>query len=201
MFRFVALAGSLAIAFLASTALAATADTPPDAAVIAGAAMRPAIDDRPGASQAAEDPDELAMTLAPLTAAAAVLAPISHHAVGPKLQVRVDLSEQRMTVLVGGKVRYVWPVSTARSGYKTPTGFWSPYRMHVMWHSRKYDNAPMPHSVFFHEGFAIHATPYIKRLGTPASHGCVRLHPDNATALFGLVKQYGFAFTRISIVQ
>ncbi|MBS1166772.1 MAG: hypothetical protein H6R00_2797 [Proteobacteria bacterium] len=125
--------------------------------------------------------------------------PATRQALGPKVMVRVDISSQTMTVLVHGKVAYVWKVSTARRGYATPTGFWTPYRMHVMWRSRKYDNAPMPHSIFFNGGFAIHATPYVTRLGSPASHGCVRLHPDNAKALFALVKQYGPSTVRVSI--
>lgn len=196
MFRLVRLVGSLALIVASGPALAAMAGDTATPAVTRDLQMRPTIADDDDAT------DEVAMTMTPLTsAAAAAIAPLTRHAVGPKLQVRIDISEQRMTVLVEGKVRYVWPVSTARPGYKTPTGFWSPYRMHVMWHSRKYDNAPMPHSIFFHEGFAIHATPFVKRLGTPASHGCVRLHPDNATLLYNLVKQYGWKTTRISIAQ
>jgi lipoprotein-anchoring transpeptidase ErfK/SrfK len=197
MSRFAVRFSAITLSCLVTSALAATPDAPPAGATELG--IRPAIVDAAPATPADDGNDELAMTLAPLTSAAAVLSPFVHHAVGPKLQIRVDLSEQRMTVLEGGKVRYVWPVSTARPGYKTPTGFWSPYRMHVMWHSRKYDNAPMPHSIFFHEGFAIHATPYVRRLGTPASHGCVRLHPDNATILFALVRKVGPQATRVSI--
>ncbi len=71
--------------------------------------------------------------------------------------------------------------------------------MHTMWYSRKYDNAPMPHSIFFTGGYAIHATPYVRRLGTPASHGCVRLHPDNARELYALAKEYGRSSMRVVI--
>ena len=70
-----------------------------------------------------------------------------------------------------------------------------------MWYSRKYDMSPMPHSVFFYGGFAIHGTGYIKRLGTPASHGCVRLHPANATLFYDLVRSYGMANTQIVVTQ
>lgn len=156
--------------------------------------MRPSLPPSEAAS-------ELAMTLPPAADIGDALGtgPLTRQALGPKVMVRVDMSTQTMTVLVHGKVTYVWKVSTARSGYKTPTGFWTPYRMHVMWHSRKYDNAPMPHSIFFHEGFAIHATPYVARLGKPASHGCVRLHPDNAKTLFALARQYGPSAVRVSI--
>ena len=83
---------------------------------------------------------------------------------------------------------YQWPVSTARKGYYTPTGTFSPYSLQLMHYSKKYDNAPMPHSIFFSGGYAIHATPHIGNLGRPASHGCVRLHPDHASALYGIIK-------------
>lgn len=141
------------------------------------------------------------MTLPPAVDIAEAFAagPATRQALGPKVMVRVDISSQTMTILVRGKVAYIWKVSTAGRGYVTPTGFWTPYRMHVMWRSRKYDNAPMPHSIFFHQGYAIHATPYIKRLGKPASHGCVRLHPTDAKALFALVRQYGQSAVRVSI--
>lgn len=114
---------------------------------------------------------------------------------------KVSISEQKMRVLVDGRQAFEWKVSTAAKGYVTPTGSFKPTRMHEMWYSKKYDNAPMPHSVFFHEGYAVHATPYVKRLGRPASHGCIRLHPDNAEEFFELVKVFGPQNTRIVIVQ
>ena len=83
---------------------------------------------------------------------------------------------------------YQWPVSTARRGYHTPTGTFTPYSLQPMHYSKKYDNAPMPNSIFFSGGYAIHATPHIGALGRPASHGCVRLHPSNAATLFNIVK-------------
>ncbi|SMH46756.1 L,D-transpeptidase catalytic domain [Mesorhizobium australicum] len=114
---------------------------------------------------------------------------------------RVQLSTQTMQVSVGGRPTYEWKVSTAGKGYVTPTGSWKPYRMHEMWYSKKYDNAPMPHSVFFTGGYAVHATPHVKNLGRPASHGCIRLHPTNAEAFYTLVKTFGQQNTRIVIVQ
>jgi lipoprotein-anchoring transpeptidase ErfK/SrfK len=114
---------------------------------------------------------------------------------------RVDISEQRMYVSVNGEEVHTFTVSTAGRGYVTPTGSWTPTRMHRMWYSRKYDNAPMPHSIFFHEGYAVHATDKISRLGTPASHGCVRLHPDDARTFFSMVMEAGRANTRIVITQ
>ncbi len=83
---------------------------------------------------------------------------------------------------------YQFPVSTARKGYNTPTGTFRPYSLQPMHYSKKFDNAPMPHSIFFSGGYAIHATPHIRNLGRPASHGCVRLHPDDAAFLYNLVK-------------
>jgi lipoprotein-anchoring transpeptidase ErfK/SrfK len=70
-----------------------------------------------------------------------------------------------------------------------------------MWYSRKYDMSPMPHSIFFHGGYAIHGTPYVGNLGRPASHGCVRLHPDNARKLFSMVKSAGPGNVRIVVTN
>lgn len=103
----------------------------------------------------------------------------------------IDLSEQRMTVSVNGKPWYDWPVSTGRKGYRTPTGTWGVERMHRHYNSRKYDNAPMPHAMFFHGPYAIHGTNSVRRLGRTASHGCVRLHPKNAAMLFTLAEVFG----------
>ena len=103
----------------------------------------------------------------------------------------VDLQMQTMQVRVDGVTKYRWDVSTGRAGYATPPGRYQPIRMHKKYFSRKYDNAPMPYAIFFHGGYAIHGTTDIKRLGRIASHGCVRLHPDNAATLFALVKEVG----------
>ncbi|MFN0263260.1 L,D-transpeptidase [Tepidamorphus sp. 3E244] len=113
----------------------------------------------------------------------------------------IDLSDQRMRVYVEGVEKHVWKVSSGARGYGTPTGEWRPYRMHTLWHSRKYNMAPMPHSVFFHGGYAVHATGAIGRLGRPASHGCIRLHPSNAKQFFRLVSQYKKAGTIVRIVR
>jgi lipoprotein-anchoring transpeptidase ErfK/SrfK len=113
--------------------------------------------------------------------------------------VQIDKSSQRMAVSVDGMTRYSWPVSTGRSGYGTPSGVFHPQLMARRWFSRKYYNSPMPHSIFFYYGFAIHGTNDISRLGGPASHGCVRLHPSHAAALFALVERSGPRNTRIEI--
>jgi lipoprotein-anchoring transpeptidase ErfK/SrfK len=114
---------------------------------------------------------------------------------------RIDVSAQTMTVSENGRVKYRWPVSTARKGYRTPRGTFRPTRLHKMWYSQKYDNSPMPHSIFFTGGYAIHGTEYTKSLGRPASHGCVRLHPKNARALFKLVLAHGRQNTRIVLTN
>lgn len=118
-----------------------------------------------------------------------------------RLVAHVDLSSQTMTVKKDGRILYNWPVSTARSGYRTPTGKWSPTRMHKMWYSRKYDMSPMPYSIFFYGGYAIHGTNAVSRLGRPASHGCVRLHTDNARKLYDLTRKVGATNMRVVITH
>ncbi len=137
-----------------------------------------------------------------LTGAALMLgAGIGRADAANQIVAKVSISEQTMRVIVDGRQAFEWKVSTAGKGYVTPTGSFKPTRMHEMWYSKKYDNAPMPHSVFFHGGYAVHATPHVKRLGRPASHGCIRLHPDNAQDFFELVKAFGPQNTEIVIVR
>lgn len=114
---------------------------------------------------------------------------------------RIDLSRQTMTVSVNGMPQYSWPVSTARRGYVTPTGAYRPQRMYRSYFSRKYYNSPMPYSIFFNGGYAIHGSYEVSRLGAPASHGCVRLHPSNAATLYSLVQSYGAGNTLILITR
>jgi lipoprotein-anchoring transpeptidase ErfK/SrfK len=113
--------------------------------------------------------------------------------------VNIDRSSQRMAVSVDGAPRYNWRVSTARAGYVTPPGTYHPERLERQWFSKKYYNSPMPHSIFFYGGFAIHGTYEIARLGGPASHGCVRLDPGNAATLYGIVQREGMGATTIVI--
>ncbi|MCI5076279.1 L,D-transpeptidase [Oricola sp.] len=133
--------------------------------------------------------------------AAAVVLSGATASLANRLVAHVDLSSQTMTVKKDGRTLYNWRVSTARSGYRTPTGQWSPTRMHKMWYSRKYHMSPMPHSIFFYGGYAIHGTDAVGRLGRPASHGCVRLHPDNARRLFQLTQQVGPQNMRVVITR
>jgi len=117
------------------------------------------------------------------------------------LVARIDVSSQTMIVSQHGRVLYTWPVSTARQGYVTPRGQYKPTRMHKMWYSRKYDMSPMPYSIFFRGGYAIHGTNYVKQLGRPASHGCVRLHTANAATLYSLVREAGPGNTQIVVTN
>jgi hypothetical protein len=114
--------------------------------------------------------------------------------------ITVDKSTQQMTVQVDGATRWQWKVSTGRSGHDTPAGTFRALSMDANHHSKQYDNAPMPHSIFFTDlGHAIHGSFAVRRLGTPASHGCVRVEPANATKLFALVGQQGMRNTTIVI--
>jgi hypothetical protein len=120
-------------------------------------------------------------------------------ALADKVDVTVDISKQRMNVYVEGHRKYTWKVSTARKGYSTPSGDYRPQWISRMHYSRKYDNSPMPYSVFYNGGYAIHGTKYVSRLGKPASHGCVRVHTSNARRLYKLVKKYGKENVRIMV--
>ncbi|MGX7875268.1 L,D-transpeptidase [Mesorhizobium sp. ORM6] len=140
------------------------------------------------------------ITAAGLTGAGFLFGANAAHAAN-RIVARVSLSQQVMEVSVDGRPTFAWKVSTGDRAHVTPTGSFRPTRMHEMWYSKKYDNAPMPHSVFFSGGYAVHATYAIKRLGRPASHGCVRLHPDAAADFYQLVEAFGPANTSIVIVK
>jgi len=117
---------------------------------------------------------------------------------GAGVLITIDKSAQQMSVAVDGVRRYTWPVSTGRSGYDTPSGTFTPFRMEEDHYSKEWDDAPMPHSIFFTKiGHAIHGSYETKRLGSPASHGCVRLAPPNAAILFDLVKTEGLPNTKV----
>ncbi|MCI5076467.1 L,D-transpeptidase [Oricola sp.] len=139
----------------------------------------------------------LSLLLALSAGGALLAAPAAARA--ERVTVDIDLSDQQMTVRADGRILYRWPVSTARPGYRTPVGTYHPYRLEREWYSTIYDYAPMPWSIFFLRGYAIHGTTDLAHLGQPASHGCVRLHPDNAKALFDLVRSVGMRESLIVI--
>jgi hypothetical protein len=114
--------------------------------------------------------------------------------------ISINKVSQKMTVSVDGDVEYVWPVSTGAAGYTTPSGSFRPFRMEKDHFSKEWDDAPMPHSIFFTgQGHAIHGSYHVKSLGRRASHGCVRLAPANAAKLFALVQKSGMANTRVVV--
>ena len=140
----------------------------------------------------------------------------------PDLLIQINLKRQHMevmvrTVLDDGKesstVSYEtihsWNVSTGRFHYGTPPGKYTPRGMDKNHHSSIYPKnrkrgklgASMPYSIFFLPMYAIHGTNEVSRLGSPASHGCVRLSVSNAAKLFELVKNYGMSDTLIVIVR
>ena len=139
--------------------------------------------------------------LTSIALAAAILVSGATASLANRLVAHVDISNQTMTVKKDGRTIHRWRVSTARSGYRTPTGQWKPTRMHKMWYSRKYDMSPMPYSIFFYGGYAIHGTNAVKALGRPASHGCIRLDTDNARKLYQLTKQVGANNMRVVITH
>jgi lipoprotein-anchoring transpeptidase ErfK/SrfK len=133
-----------------------------------------------------------------LTAATALLIGAAA-AARADLRVTIDLSDQEMAVARDGALLHVWPVSTARDGKCTPVGTYRPLALKRMHYSTLYDGAPMPFSIFFSGNYAIHGTTETDRLGSPASAGCVRLHPDNAETLFDAIREVGKSETEIVI--
>lgn len=128
-----------------------------------------------------------------------MLAPLSAGAT--QIVARVSVTTQTMHVYLDGQLRYEWPVSTAREGKYTPRGEWTPQWL-SRWHrSSRYNNTPMPFAIFYDGDYAIHATEAISRLGRPASAGCVRLHPDNASLLFAMVQEQGMENMRVVVVD
>jgi lipoprotein-anchoring transpeptidase ErfK/SrfK len=123
-------------------------------------------------------------------------------AMADRVVARVSISDQTMKVFHEGRHLFTWVVSTAKPGKITPTGvFVGAEALSKHHRSRLYNNAPMPFAIFYDGHYAIHGTDQIKRLGAPASNGCVRLHPDNAAILFQMVKAEGMENMRIEIVQ
>ena len=132
----------------------------------------------------------------PISLIAATSTPPASH-----IRAHVDLSTQKMELYVDDELIDVFPVSTGRIGYGTPPGEYQAQWITAFWRSRKYHYAPMPWSVFFHEGYAIHGTTDVWHLGQPASHGCIRLKPDNAKIFYTLVLKNGSDNTTITITR
>lgn len=116
-----------------------------------------------------------------------------------RVEVRVSISRQEMDVYHEGRKLFTWAVSTAKAPKITPTGSWTPEFLSRNHRSSRYNNAPMPWAIFYSGHYAIHGTDQIKRLGSPASKGCVRLHPDHAKVLFRIVRAEGLKNTRVTV--
>lgn len=117
-----------------------------------------------------------------------------------RIVARVSIATQTMHVYQDGMLLHEWPVSTARQGKITPTGEWRAQWLSRNHRSSRYNNAPMPYSIFYSGHYAIHGTDQVGRLGRPASAGCVRLHPDNARVLFSMVQAEGTDNMRVVVV-
>ena len=122
-------------------------------------------------------------------------------ALAERVVAQVSITSQTMKVYHEGRLLYTWPVSTAKAGKITPPGTYAPEFLSRNHRSKRYNGAPMPFAIFYDGNYAIHGTDQIKRLGKPASHGCVRLDPKNAKILFEMVKAEGMENTRVVIVQ
>jgi len=151
-------------------------------------------------------PNRFAMRCAIVAVSVAVLSTVTLVTFAPsaaraEIVITISKSQQRIAVAVDGAERYRWPVSTGRRGYDTPAGKFRPVRLERDWYSRKYDWAPMPHSIFFYRGYAMHGTLEEKNLGRRASHGCVRLSRENAATLFAMVRARGASNARIVVVN
>jgi lipoprotein-anchoring transpeptidase ErfK/SrfK len=119
---------------------------------------------------------------------------------GSAVPINIDKTNQKMTVFLDGVEKYDWPVSTGKAGYSTPSGTYTATSMNEMWYSKQWDNAAMPHSIFFmKDGHAIHGSSEVKNLGSPASHGCVRISPENAATLYALVAKHGLQNTQVAL--
>src|SRR6201994_5055296 len=117
-----------------------------------------------------------------------------------KIAITIDKDAQMMTVAVDGTERYHWPVSSGIPSRETPNGTFRAFRMEAEHFSKEFDDAPMPHSIFFTKiGHAIHGTDSVNRLGSPASHGCVRLSRANAATLYALVEEQGVLNTTVTL--
>lgn len=127
-----------------------------------------------------------------------------------KVWARVSKSEQQLYLYVDGMQQAVWPVSTGINGRNTPNFETHPNgRIYDRYTSKKFPGGDfnglgnMPYAVFISGGFAIHGTAKSnwKNLGRKASHGCVRLHPDNGFTFNRLVRANGIANVWISVQE
>jgi hypothetical protein len=152
----------------------------------------------PGTEISALEPFEMRARVSVLVPA--LLALLASTSAQAAVEIDINKDTQTMTVAVDGVAKYRWPVSSGLPAYETPNGAYKAFRMEEDHYSKEWDDAPMPHSIFFtRKGHAIHGTDAASRLGNPASHGCVRLSRANAAVLFALVKEQGLSSTTVSL--
>lgn len=116
------------------------------------------------------------------------------------IYVDVDKGTQTARLYLDGRLDDQWDVSTGMAGFGTPN-FNKRFngRIYDRYTSSKYPGGDyeglgnMPYAMFIAGGIAIHGTPRgnWSRLGRPASHGCIRSHPDKAYRLNRLLRSYG----------
>ena len=133
--------------------------------------------------------------------ATVVILTVSAPAVAGSLLARVDLSQQRMEVYTDGRKHHVWAVSTGRDGWNTPPGRYYPFALTRQYYSSRW-NMNLPYLISIsRDGIAIHGTELSSKLGSRASHGCIRLSVSNAATLYGLVQKHGMANTEIIVTR
>ena len=184
---------ALGASLLPAAAQAATTTTPP-----ATETTKPVVKKPAAATPAKKPPAKKPATKKP--AAKKQVAKKKAPPPPPRLIVTINKVSQKMTVELDGDTLYKWPVSTGAPGYETPSGTFRPFRLEKEHYSKEWDDAPMPYSIFFTgRGHAVHGSYHVTSLGRRASHGCVRLHPDNAAKLFALVQKTGTSNTRVIV--
>lgn len=194
------LLAALAAGLVSFAAAAEETSAKPDAAPVAPQPTLVVSVPDGSAAKADKSSEAAAAPATPAKATEPAAAPVVRKPAAPSLVARINLSSQRLELAYDGRHQESWPISSGREGYPTPRGAFRPQWASKMWYSRKYDNAPMPHAVFFSGGVAVHATQAVGMLGSPASHGCVRLAPGNAARFYALVHKHGFANTRIEVI-
>jgi hypothetical protein len=117
-----------------------------------------------------------------------------------KVWADVDKGAQRLYLYIDGALTYTWKTSTGRAGYTTPDMDQHPNGpVYDRYTSTKYPDGDynglgnMPYAVFVRGGYAIHGTTRgnWSKLGQVASHGCIRVHPDNGQIFNQLVRKNG----------
>ena len=159
-----------------------------------------AIEERPDAQATVRVAASLRRLVPPTAPIDAVESPVgtaSHPS--PEVEVTVDISDQRLSLVVDGVQTGYYKISTGLGRHWTPTGSFPPKWLNRHHRSSIYNNAPMPYAVFFNGNIALHGTNHIRKLGRPASKGCVRMHPSDARKIFNLIHRRGRDKVQITV--